>query len=57
MSPTRRESGADIASFSPNDEQQPFNPPAHSTSAPTSRIDRRKSSIAAIFDDNHRRGE
>ncbi|CAF4724193.1 unnamed protein product [Rotaria sp. Silwood1] len=57
MSPPRRESVTDITSFNDNDEQQPFTSPIVSTNTLTSRIDRRKSSIAAIFDDNRRRDE
>ncbi|CAF3182847.1 unnamed protein product [Rotaria sp. Silwood2] len=56
MSPPRRESATDITSFNDNDEQQPFTSPIVSTNT-TSRIDRRKSSIAAIFDDSRRRDE
>ncbi|CAF0954714.1 unnamed protein product [Rotaria sordida] len=57
MGPPRRESPTDITSFNDNDEQQPFASPVVSTSTGTSRIDRRKSSIAAIFDDNRRRDD
>ncbi len=57
MSPPRRESGTDITSFNDNDEQQPFTAPVMSTQSAPSRIDRRKSSIAAIFDDSRRRDE
>jgi len=55
MSPTRRESGTDVASFNENDEQQqPFTASTMSTHSAPSRIDRRKSSLAAIFDDRRR---
>lgn len=53
MSPIRRESGTDVTSFNESDEQQPFSP----APSGSSRIDRRKSSIAAIFDDTHRRSD
>ena len=56
MSPTRRESGTDATSFNENDEQ-PFTTPLMSTHSAPSRIDRRKSSLAAIFDDSRRRDE
>ena len=52
MSPTRRDSSTDITNLNDNDEQQPF-----TTSKLSSRVDRRKSSIAAIFDDNRRRDD
>ena len=52
MSPVRRDSGTDTTNFNESDEQQPF-----TTSKYSSRIDRRKSSIAAIFDDTRRREE
>jgi erythrocyte band 7 integral membrane protein len=57
MSPTRRESGTDITSFHENDDQQSFTSPMMSTHSASSRIDRRKSSLAAIFDDSRRRDE
>ena len=52
MSPTRRDSSTDTTNLNDNDEQQPFTP-----SKLPSRVDRRKSSIAAIFDDNRRRDD
>ena len=56
MSPSRRESATDVTSFSGHDEQQqqPMTTPMISTHLGPSRIDRRKSSIAAIFDDRRR---
>ena len=55
MSPSKRESRVDIASFNGNDEQQPFATSTTFTSTSLgSRVDRRKSSIAAIFDDSRR---
>jgi erythrocyte band 7 integral membrane protein len=57
MTPPRRESATDTTSFNDNDEQQPFTSPRLSTTSGPSRIDRRKSSIAAIFDDTRRRGD
>jgi erythrocyte band 7 integral membrane protein len=57
MTPSRRESTIDITSFNANDEQQPFTVPSMSINSGLSRIDRRKSSLAAIFDDNRRRDE
>ena len=57
MSPSRRESATDITSFNDNDEQQPFTVPLMSSNLAPIRIERRKSSLAAIFDDNRRREE
>jgi erythrocyte band 7 integral membrane protein len=57
MTPPRRESATDITSFNDNDEQQPSTAPLMSTQSGTSRIDRRQSSLAAIFDDTRRRNE
>jgi erythrocyte band 7 integral membrane protein len=57
MNPSRRESATDITFFNDNDEQQPFTTPIMSTHLVPPRIDRRKSSIAAIFDDNRRNDE
>lgn len=56
MSPSRRESATDVTSFNSHDEQpqQPITTPMISTHSGPSRIDRRKSSIAAIFDDRRR---
>ena len=58
MNPPRRESATDITNLNDNDEHQPFTtslmPPTYSV---PSRIDRRKSSIAAIFDDSRRRDD
>jgi erythrocyte band 7 integral membrane protein len=54
MSPHRRNSSIGSTSLN-DDEQQPFAAPKMTTSA--SRIDRRKSSIAAIFDDSRRRDD
>lgn len=51
MSPTRRDSGTDTTNLNENDEQQPFT----TSNRLASRVDRRKSSIAAIFDDSRRR--
>ena len=59
MSPSRRESGTDVTSYNGNDDQHtpPVTAPMISTHSAPSRIDRRKSSIAAIFDDSRRRGD
>jgi erythrocyte band 7 integral membrane protein len=57
MNPPRRESATDNTSFNDNDEQQPFTTLKMPTHLAPSRIDRRKSSIAAIFDDSRRRGD
>lgn len=55
MSPPRRESGTDVTTLNDNEEQQPFANTISSSNVSSSRVDRRKSSIAAIFDDNRRR--
>jgi erythrocyte band 7 integral membrane protein len=57
MSLPRRDSATDVTSFNDNDEQQPFTQPVMSTQTAPSRIDRRKSSLAAIFDDSRRRDD
>ncbi|UJR21689.1 hypothetical protein I4U23_024766 [Adineta vaga] len=59
MSPSRRESTTDLTSFHDNDEQQqqPFTVPLMSSHLTPIRTERRKSSLAAIFDDTRRREE
>jgi len=58
MNSTRRESATDVTSLNEHDEHQPFIPTLGSVmSASQSRIDRRKSSLAAIFDDSRQKNE
>ncbi|CAF1146947.1 unnamed protein product [Adineta ricciae] len=57
MSSSRRESATDVTAFNDNDEQQPFTVPLMPSHVTPTRTERRKSSLAAIFDDTRRREE